>query len=144
MNKFQTPIIIFSTIIILFLSLFVFPVTGYIILYPWADWSISILILSISFIFIWIILLFIAAKTKSALLFRIYRYYWLVLICSIVLFAFNNAFVDDVFTFFLFILFVIPFYGITPIFNDNLTILYIFIPMIMFLAGIFIKRKFMN
>ena len=159
MKRFRTPIIIFFMIIVLFLSFFVFPLIGYMIgmgyNFEWEQRYTNSLILSGTFILIWAIVLFVAVKTKSKLLFGMYKYYWLAVVGACI-FAVLSILLDVnvllTFLFFLAIFFMIPIHGIGSLLvivglaspRDDLTIFFLFVAVIILLVGVFVKRKFLS
>ena len=158
-KRFRMPIIIFSMIVVLFLSFFVFPIIGYSIEmgygFEWQRRYVNSLIMSGAFILLWTIVLFVANKTKSRLLFELYKYYWLAVVGTCIFIVLGDLFNVDVFITFVFIIFfffVIPIYGVSSLFvlagfassRDNLMIFSLFVAVIILLVGIFVKNKFLN
>jgi len=159
MRKFKTSFIVVSAVIVLFASFFIFPLLGFAIAmgngFEWERREINSLIMSGVFTLIWVLMLVVAAKLKSKFLFRIYIFYWLIVVatCAFTILAILfNADMLFIPLSYLFYFFVIPIHGVGSLLliagitsaRDDSTVFYILVAIIIFLAGVFTKRKFLH
>jgi len=159
MRRFKTPIVIVITLIVLFASFFIFPLIGFAIgmgdVFEWERREINSLTMSGVFILVWIIVLVIAAKLKSKFVFGVYLFYWLIVVgtCTFTILAvlFNVDVLFILLDYFVYF-FVIPIYGVTSLLlivgiaspQADLTVFCLFVAIIIFMSGVFVKRKFLH
>ena len=133
---------------ILLMSLTIFPWLG--TAFGWGGIGLSSFIITCVFASVWLIVLFFAVGMKSKALINTYLCYWLAVtgVCTFVI-AFAYSTVLGMFRDYLFLIFLTPIGGIYYLFSNlwssNLwSAIILFIPVCMFLLGLFVKLKFIK
>ena len=130
-------------VLVLLVSLTYFPLMGMAFGWPWFE--LSSLIITCVFVFVWLIVLLVAAIMKSKALINMHLCYWLaVIVFGTIAIAFGFIAAFETFTSVLVVFFMIPIIGIHYLFPNSSYAIYLFIPLCMFLLGLFFKVKFIK